>query len=147
MSLEANKALVRRIPEELWSEGDMAVADTVLADDFVNHNPAFGHAPTREGYKETVAQFRAAFPDFRMAVEDLIAEGDKVVLRFRATGTQRGPFGAFPPGGRAIDFTGTGAWRIAGGRVAEHWVNGDLLGMLQQLGATVAPPASATAPS
>src|SRR5262249_13316176 len=61
------------------------VADAVLSEGFVNHNPAFGHPPTREGYTQTVAQFRAAFPDFVMAVEDLIADGDTVAVRWRAT--------------------------------------------------------------
>lgn len=139
MSLEDNKALGRRIPEEVWSKGDMAAADAVLSPEFVNHNPAFGHPPTREGYKQTIAQFRAAFPDLHMAVEDEVAEGDKVVLRFRATGTQQGAFGAFPPSGRTVEFTGTGTFRVRNGQVVELWVNGDLLGLLQQLGATVQP--------
>ena len=60
MSLEENKALGRRIPEDVWSKGDMAAADVVLSPEFLNHNPAFGHAPTRDGYKQTVAHFRAA---------------------------------------------------------------------------------------
>lgn len=141
MSLEDNKALIRRIPEEVWSKGDMAAADTVFSADFVNHNPAFDHAPTREGYKQTVQQFRSAFPDLTMAVEHVLAEGNKVALRFRARGTHLGPFGAFPPSGRAIDFTGTGTARIDNGQIVELWVNGDLMGLLQQLGAVITPPA------
>ena len=139
MSLEENKALGRRIPEDVWSKGDMAAADVVLSPEFVNHNPAFGQAPSRDGYKQTVAQFRAAFPDLHMNVEDVLAEGDKVVLRFRVTGTQDGPFGVFPPTGRAVDFTGTATLRVRDGRIVELWVNGDLLGLLQQLGATITP--------
>ena len=96
MTLEDNKALLRRIPEEIWSKGDFAASDAVLAADFVNHNPAFGHPPTRDGYKQTVAQFRAAFPDLSMTVEDVLAEGDRATVRFRVQGTQHGPFGAFP---------------------------------------------------
>ena len=142
MSLDENKALFRRIPEEVWSKGDMAAADAVLSADFVNHNPAFGHAPTRDGYKQTVLLFRDAFPDLIMTVEDVVAEGDKAVLRFRARGTHLGPFGAFPPSGRTIDFTGTGTARIDDGKIAELWVNGDLLGLMQQLGAGITPPAA-----
>jgi len=141
MSLDENKALLRRIPEEVWSKGDMAAADAALAADFVNHNPAFGHAPTREGYQQTVLQFRQAFPDLTMAVEEELAEGDKVALRFRVSGTHLGPFGAFPPSGRAIDFTGTAMARIADSQIMELWVNGDLFGLVQQLGAQITPPA------
>ena len=143
MTLEDNKALLRRIPEEIWSKGDFAASDAVLAADFVNHNPAFGHPPTRDGYKQTVAQFRAAFPDLSMTVEDVLAEGDRATVRFRVQGTQHGPFGAFPATGRAVEFTGMGTARIRDGQVVELWVNGDLLGLLQQLGATVMPPADA----
>jgi steroid delta-isomerase-like uncharacterized protein len=144
MSLDDNKALCRRIPEELWSKGDMAAADAVLCSDFVNHNPAFGHPATREGYKQTILQFRTAFPDFHMTVEDALAEGDKVVLRIRARGTQEGPFGVFPRSGRTVDFTITGTCRVQDGQIAELWVNGDLLGLLQQLGANITPPAVQT---
>jgi steroid delta-isomerase-like uncharacterized protein len=140
MSLEENKALFRRIPEELWSKGDMAAAEDILSADFINHNPAFGHAATRHGYTQTVLLFRVAFPDLTMTVEDVIAERDKVTLRFRARGTHLGPFGAFRPSGRTVDFTGTGTGRIENGRIAELWVNGDLLGLVQQLGALITPP-------
>lgn len=141
MSLDENKALARRIPEEVWSKGDFAAADVILSPDFVNHNPAFGHPPTRDGYKQTVAQFREAFPDLCMTVEDVLAEGDKVALRFRAQGTHRGAFGAFRASSRPIDFTGTATARVRDSQVVELWVNGDLLGLIQQLGAAITPPA------
>jgi steroid delta-isomerase-like uncharacterized protein len=140
MSLDENKALMRRIPEEVWSKGDFAAADVILSPDFVNHNPAFGHPPTRDGYKQTVAQFRDAFPDLCMTVEDALAEGDKVALRFRVQGTHRGAFGAFGASGRPIDFTGTATALVRDGKVIELWVNGDLLGLMQQLGAVITPP-------
>ncbi len=139
MSLDENKAPAGRIPEEIWSKGDFAAADVILSPDFVNHNPAFGHAPTRDGYKRTVAQFREAFPDLCMTVEDALAEGDKVALRFRAQGTHRGAFGAFQASGRSIDFTGTATALVRDGQIVELWVNGDLLGLLQQLGAAIRP--------
>jgi len=140
MSVEENKALFRRIPEEVWSKGDVAAAEAILSPGFVNHNPAFGHEATRDGYKQTVLQFRDAFPDLTMTVEDLLAEGDKVTLRFRVRGTHLGPFGAFGPSGRTVDFTGTGTGRIEKGQIAELWVNGDLLGLVQQLGAVITVP-------
>ena len=140
MSLEENKALFRRIPEEVWSRGDMAAADAVLSAEFVNHNPAFGHAPTRDGYKATVAAFRAAFPDLVMAVEFAIAEEDLVAMRVCVRGTHQGQFGAFSPTGRSIEFTVTASCRVRDGRVVELWVNGDLLGLVGQLGGTVVAP-------
>jgi steroid delta-isomerase-like uncharacterized protein len=140
MSLDDNKALLRRVPEEVWSKGDMAAADLILAADFVNHSAAFGHSPTRNGYKQTVTQFRHAFPDLSMTVEDSLAEGDRAVVRFRARGTHHGEFGAFPASGRAVDFTGTATARVRDGQIVELWVNGDLLGLLQQLGAVITPP-------
>ena len=140
MSLEENKSLFRRIPEEVWSKGDTAAADVILSADFVNHNPAFGHAPTRDGYKQTVLQFRQAFPDLTMTVEDALAEGNKVTLRCRVRGTHLEPFGVYSPSARAVEFTLTGTGRIENGQIAELWVNGDLLGLLQQLGAIITPP-------
>ena len=140
MSVEENKALFRRIPEEVWSKGDMAAADAILSAHFVNHNPAFGHAATLDGYKQTVLQFRDAFPDLTMTVEDGLAEGDKVTLRCRARGTHLGTFAAFPSSGRTVEFTITATSRIEDGQIAELWVNGDLLGLLQQLGAVITAP-------
>ena len=140
MSVEENRALVRRIPEEVWSLGDMAAADAVLSEEFVNHNPAFGHESTREGYKATVSAFRAAFPDLVMSVVHALAEGDLVAMRLRVTGTHRGQFGAFAPSGRSIEFTVSASCRVRDGRVVELWVNGDLLGLVGQLGGTVVAP-------
>jgi predicted ester cyclase len=93
-----------------------------------------------DGDKQTVAAFRQAFPDLDMTVEDILVEGDRATVRFRATGTQHGPFGAFSASGRPVDFTGTGTARVRDGQIVERWVNGDLLGLLQQLGATITPP-------
>jgi steroid delta-isomerase-like uncharacterized protein len=146
MSVEENKSLLRRIPEEIWSKGDMAAADAVLSSDFVNHNPAFGHPPDRDGYKQTVTQLRQAFPDLSMTVELLLAEGDKAAVRFRVRGTHQGPFGAFPASGRSVDFTGTGTARVRDGQIVELWVNGDLLGLMQQLGAAITPPTEPAEP-
>lgn len=83
--------------------------------------------------------FRTAFPDLYGTIEDLIAEGDKVVTRITYRGTHQGEFMGIPPTGRPVTMTFTGINRIAGGKIAEGWVNFDALGMMQQLGVIPTP--------
>jgi ketosteroid isomerase-like protein len=141
---DANKALYRRWFEEVVTGGDLALADAVLADGYVLHFPGLPGPVDREGHKGLVAGFRAGFPDWRETVEDVIAEGDRVVVRVTGRGTHWGAFQGLAPTGRAVTATGIGIGRIEGGRIAEAWAAYDALGLLQQLGALPAPP---TAPS
>ena len=94
----------------------------------------------REGHKQLIAAFRAAFPDLRVAVEDLLEEGDRVALRWRAEGTHRGELMGIAPTGRRVTLTGIEILRIAGGKIAEYWQSWDRLGMYQQLGAVPGTP-------
>jgi steroid delta-isomerase-like uncharacterized protein len=139
MSTGENKAIARRILEELFAGGNLAVADEVIAADLANHNLFPGEAPGREGVKQVVALFHTAFPDIRFTVEDLIAEGDRVVDRWIARGTHRGEFMGLPPTGQQVTLTGIDIMRVAGGKVVEIWHNEDALGLMQQLGAIPAP--------
>ncbi len=141
---DANTALYRRWFEEVVTGGDLALADAVLADGYVLHFPGPPGPVDREGHKGLVAGFRAGFPDWRETVEDVIAEGDRVVVRVTGRGTHHGAFQGLAPTGRAVTATGIGIGRIEGGRIAEAWAAYDALGLLQQLGALPAPP---TAPS
>lgn len=129
----ANKALSRRFTE-LFSRGDEALADQVLARDVVFHGTA-GDGELRgiDALKRLVAAYRAAFPDARSTVEDQIAEADKVVTRWRACGTHRGALGPHPATGREVAFDGVTIERIADGKIAEVWVARDELGLLGQL--------------
>ncbi len=139
MSVEDNKALIRRIPEEVYNEGNLAVADEVIAAAYVEHFPLPPGWPSGlEGLKQFITVLRAAFPDFRYTVEDEIAEGEKVVIRLSASGTHRGEFLGIPPTGNQAAWTEIHVCRIADGRLVEHWANLDQLGMMQQLG--VIPP-------
>ena len=109
-----------------------AMIDTFFAPDFV------GHAPTGDTNFEKHKQHRVAlytaFPDLNWIIEDMIAEGDKVVVRFRASGTQKGAFQGIPPTGRQIIMTGAAIYRIAGGKIAEDWAIMDALSIMRQLG-------------
>ena len=135
-----NKAKMRRIPEEMFNRGNLAVADEVIAADYVEHVPVFPGLPTGlDGLKQFVMALRAAFPDFHYTVEDEIAEGDRVVQRVTAEGTMRGAFAGMPPTGKRATWTEIHISRCADGKLVEHWANLDQLGMLQQLGVIPVP--------
>jgi predicted ester cyclase len=131
---EDNKRLARRIPEDVFNRGNLEVADEVMASDYVEHVSVPGFAGGVAGFKQFVAAFREAFPDFHYVVEDEIAEGDRVVQRLSAHGTMRGPFAGMAATGKRATWSEIHTCRLAGGKVVEHWANADQIGMLQQLG-------------
>ena|SRR5687768_11092344 len=132
MSAE-NKALVRRWFEEVWNQGRTATIDELFAADGVVH----GLGDTMRGpaaFKPFHAAYRDAFPDVRIEIEDMVAEGDKVAYRWSATATHRGNGLNFAATNRQARFTGMGFVRVRDGKLIEGWNNFDQLGMLQQLG-------------
>ena len=142
MSVEENKAIVHRIMEEIFNKGNVAAADELIASNFVDHNPVCGQPAGLEGLKQVVTMFRTAFPDLHCTVEEMIAEGDKVMARGTIRGTHKGEFMGVPPTGKRVRVTGIDIVRIAGGKVVERWGNFDEMGMMQQLG-VVPPPEQA----
>jgi steroid delta-isomerase-like uncharacterized protein len=134
-----NKELSRRFTE-LFSTGDEALADEILSPDLVFHGTA-GDGELRgiDAMKRLVAGYRQAFPDAHSTVEDQIAEGDKVVTRWRARGSHRGQVGPIAATNREFAMDGITIERIADGRIAEVWVVRDELGLLGQLGALPEP--------
>jgi len=138
MTAEENKALVTRLIEEAWNEGNLAVIDELLAPDYVLHIDAPG-APGREGYKQAVEMHRAAWSDLRLTIEDMVAEGDKVAMRGILSGTQTGEYMGIPPTGKRAAWSAISIRRFEGGQIAEEWVEMDTLGLLQQLGVVPAP--------
>ncbi len=134
MTTEENKACARKIPEELFNQGKLAIADEVIAADYVEHVSTPGFPGGVAGLKQFVTALRAAFPDFHYTVDEEIAEGDKVVQRLTAQGTMQGAFAGMPPSGKHATWTEIHISRLAGGKLVEHWANIDQLGMLQQLG-------------
>jgi predicted ester cyclase len=143
MSTESNKAIARRWHTDLWGAGNLdralALADEIVAADYVDHAMPPGLAPGVEGLKQQLTTFYTALPDIFSIADDLIAEGDKVVVRWHGGGTHNGEFFGIPPTGTAATITGIHIFRIAGGKIVEHWGNSDDLGMLRQLGAIPAP--------
>jgi steroid delta-isomerase-like uncharacterized protein len=131
--------LYRRWFEEVVSGGELALADELLADDYVLHFPGMPGPVDREGHKGLVTMYRAAFPDWVELVDDVIAEGDRVAIRVTGRGTHRGEFQGIPATGRQVTAGGVGIARIADGRIVEAWAAYDALGLLQQLGALPAP--------
>jgi steroid delta-isomerase-like uncharacterized protein len=140
---DQNKSIARRALE-VFGSGNLDELDELVSEDAVDHdtqNPNAGiHGP--EGAKRTAAVYRAAFSDLQIKVEDQIAEGDKVVTRWTAVGTQDGDLPGLPASGRSSTVTGMTIDRIEDGKIVESWGNWDTLGMLQQLGAV---PAAAAA--
>jgi steroid delta-isomerase-like uncharacterized protein len=129
-----NEAVVRRLVEEVLNRGQTGLLAELVAVDHVGHDPLGDHYGP-EGLRIAVAEYRAAFPDLSVTVEDLVAEGDKVARRFTLRGTHAGPFMGIPATGRAVAASGIAIDRLAGGKVAESWVSLDALGLLRQLGA------------
>ncbi len=136
VSPESARDVARRFTEELWDRGDLTVADELLSPDFVDHDPVSGQGPGRDGYKEMVGLFRTAFPDLHVRNEDVIlgVEGDKVVLRWSARGTNTGDFLSMAPTGREVALKGVDILRVSDGKIIERWGEFDSLGMLHQLG-------------
>jgi predicted ester cyclase len=136
MSAEENKAVVRREMEELFNHtGNLDVADEIIDPNYVSYEPTSGEVRGIEGAKQFAAAYREAFPDLQNTIEDMVAEGDRVVVRFRARGTHQGETEAFgPPTGKRMDMTGITIKRLSEGKIVEAWTNFDALGMMQQLG-------------
>jgi steroid delta-isomerase-like uncharacterized protein len=139
MATEANKALYRRWFEEVVTERNLALADELLAADYALHFPGMPGPLDRDGHKQLLMMFHTAFPDWQERVDDVIAEGDKVVIRVTGTGTHEGDFQGIPPSHARVTATGVGIGRIANGRIVESWAAYDALGLLQQIGAIPTP--------
>ena len=133
MSTEDNKALVRRFFEELWNQGNLVVADELMAPSHVHHFPG-KDIQGPDGVKQLVSGIRTALPDFHLSTDDVIAEADKGVMRFTIHGTHQGEGMGLPPTGKRVVYTGIDIFRIADGKIVERWGEVDMLGLLQQLG-------------
>ncbi len=133
------KALIRRFYEEVWGRGNLDVCDDVFALNYVRHDLRPTEAgPGPEGQKQIAASFRSAFPDLRLDVEILVAEGDYVVGRWTADGTHLGSWGAVEATGRRATFSGVNIFRFENGKVAEIWNHRDDLAYGLQTGRVTA---------
>ena len=137
MSTEDNKALTRRGFDAL-NQRNWAAFYELIAPDFVLHD-ASTTIQGLEAYQQFLSMYYTAFPDLHFTVEDLIAEGDRVVARYTASGTQQGALMGIPPTGKQSTVTGILINRVVNDKTVEEWLNFDALGMLQQLGVVPAP--------
>lgn len=137
-----NRAIVHRFVEEAYNAGNLALLDDLCAVDFVNHDPAQPAVRDLQALKQLWLAQRAAFPDVRTTIEDVIAEGDRVVKRFTVRGTHTGEFNGIAPTGRQFTLEGIDILRISEGKIQEIWYGYDTLGLLQQLGVMPQPAAA-----
>lgn len=131
MLIDANKDLVRRFMDEVWNQINPEAVDRFGAPDMIDHS---GKGSGRGAVKQTVRFFASAFSDWFTTIEDLIAEGDRVVMRGVSSGTHRGVFMGIPPTGKQVTVSGIHIMRIVDNKIVEHWAQGDYLGTMQQLG-------------
>ena len=135
MSMERNKAVVQRLSEECFNENDLSILTDLVTPTVVYHNAQPGMTPGTDGYRQLLTMWRAAFPDAAVTIDDMVAEGDKVVTRFTGRGTHRGEFMGIAPTGRRVEVKAISIMRLEGGRIADEWELVDMLGAMQQLGA------------
>lgn len=133
MSTGEHKDLVRHYYEDLWNRWDFALADELIAERIAFRGSLGQTVQGRESFKAYVREVRRAFPDFHNQVEELVAEGDRVVARLTYTGTHAGELFGIAPTGRRVSYAGVAVFRIASGQIAEGWVLGDLYGLIRQL--------------
>jgi steroid delta-isomerase-like uncharacterized protein len=132
---EVNKNAVRRLFEEVWNKGYLPVAEQLFAPTYTHHDsstPDFGRGSESEKKRATL--YRTAFPDVRLTIEDIIAEGETVTARWSCHGTHKGDLNGIAPTGKQFTISGISIARFDSGKMVEGWVNWDALGMMQQLG-------------
>jgi steroid delta-isomerase-like uncharacterized protein len=132
---ELNKKVVRRLFEEVWNKGNLPLADELFTPNYAHHDSStldVGRGPESEKKRATL--YRTAFPDIRFSIEDIIAEGETVMVRWSCRGTHRGDLSGVAPTGKQFNISGVSIARFANGKMAEGWVNWDALGLMQQLG-------------
>ena len=134
MSVEEKKALAHRLIEEVWNKGNLALVDELFATDYVFHSPTGVVTHGLEEYKQRISSVRIAFPDIHFAIDDVIAEGNKVVHRWSASATHKGEFGGIKPTGKKVTISAIGIDRIVDGKFVETWERYDTLGFMRQLG-------------
>jgi steroid delta-isomerase-like uncharacterized protein len=139
MSAEENKALVRRYVEEFVDQGNLDLSEEIFAPDFVRYGAGPDQNAGVEDLKHFFVMLHSGFPGFQSTIEDLFAEGDKVMLRFTFHGTHQGEFMGIAPAGKQVTMSGIDIFRIAEGKIVELWNQEDVLGMMQQLGAIPEP--------
>jgi steroid delta-isomerase-like uncharacterized protein len=129
-----NKALVRRYVEEVLNKKNLALVDELFASTFIDHDSSMPEANGPAGVKRLAAMVHLGFPDLHFTIEDMVAEGDKVVYRYSVRGTHENDFMGIVATGKQINMTGIHIYRVGDGKLQEEWENWDMLGLMRQLG-------------
>jgi steroid delta-isomerase-like uncharacterized protein len=136
---EQNKTVLRRCVEEIWNKGNLMAMEEFYTHATIHVDPVLPETRGIEAVKQIVTMVHMAFPDIHYSLDDLIAEGDKVVFRWTIRGTHKGGFLGVAATGKQVEASGTSTCRFAGGRIVEGWANWDAFGMMQQLGVVTDP--------
>jgi len=134
MSAEENKAIVRRYLDEAWNRGNVNILDEVTAPTYARYLAGLDTPLDQEAQKQRIASFHKAMPDVHLSIDDLFAEGDRVVFRITLRGTHQGTFMGAAPTGKPITVTAIDIVRMVDGKIVDHWGQMDTLGLRQQLG-------------
>jgi steroid delta-isomerase-like uncharacterized protein len=129
-----SESIVRRVLDEAFNQGNLAIVDELVAPDSINHHTSWGMPANRIGFKQLIATFRAAFPDLHCTINDEIIQGEKSAAHWTIRGTHKGPFLGNPPTSRTIAAQGLIYVCIKNEQVIESWIMIDQMGVLQQLG-------------
>jgi predicted ester cyclase len=138
---EANKAVYRRMVDEVVNQGNFDVVEELFDPSYVDHGAPPGMPEGLEGVKWIFGAFRAGFPDVKFTIDDMVSQGDVVATLVHGEGTQTGPFMNIPPTGKHARWRSVGFFRVRDGKIVEHWGIPDMLGLLIQLGVIPPPPA------
>ena len=134
MSTETNKAIVRRLEEQVWNKHRLDLFEEFYTEDTILHAASFPSRSGLQAVKEDVAMMLNVYPDIQVAEEDMIAEGDEVVLRWTMRGTHQGELLGIPPTGNQVTSSGVTIFRLVNGKIAEEWFWPDNLNSFQQMG-------------
>ena len=134
MSTEENKAIVRRMTEEFYNQGNVESAERFFADSYVHHDPASAQVRDRDGLKQVLRAFLAGCPDLHITIDQLLAEGDTVTKRWSYHATHTGDLAGLPPTLKRITMSGLELFRLSDGKIVECWLGYDNLSLMQQLG-------------
>jgi steroid delta-isomerase-like uncharacterized protein len=135
----SNKDTTRRFYDEVINQGKLDLIDELVSSDFVEHEEFPGLGNTREAVKGFFTMFRSAFPDMKFTMEDILEDGDKIVVRAMITGTHKGEFMGIPATGKSVRVQAIDMVRFENGKMMEHWGATDTAGMMEQLGVMPTP--------
>jgi|SRR5215469_97150 len=138
-SVEDNKAVIRQYLEEAWNQKNLGILDQLTGSNYARYISGQASPLDREGQKQRIASFHQGLSDVHLTLEDLVAEGGKVVFRITLHGTHTGTLLGVPPTGRQVTISAIDIARLADGKIVEHWGQMDTFGLLQQLGASSTP--------